>query len=107
MADDYDKELIEKYAFSSPELTDFVTKVYENDIKRNWEKIFNEGRQQGYIDEKISNRALFVYLDIISKGMEHHKEIYNDPKKNLKLIKELTSPRDILSFRAKSLWLGP
>jgi len=91
MANDYDEELIEKYAFSSPELTDFINKVYQNDVKRNWEKIFNEGKEQGYIDKNTSTESLFLFLDIIRKGMEAHMEIFKEPKKNLKLIKEINN----------------
>ncbi len=91
IANDYDKELIEKYAFSSPELADFINEAYQDDVKSNWEKIFKEGREQGYIDKNKSAEALFLYLDIISKGMDVHMDIFKEPKKNLELIKELNN----------------
>jgi AcrR family transcriptional regulator len=91
MVNDYDEELIEKYVFSSPELEGFINKVYQDDVKKNWEKIFREGKEQGYIDEKLSNEALFLYLDIIRKGTDAHMDIFKETKKNMKIIKELNN----------------
>ena len=91
MVDDYDEDLIEKYAFSSPELEAFINQIYQKDIKKNWEKLFREGKEQGYIDENMSTETLFLYLDIIRKGIGAHMDIYKEPKKNLKLIKEINS----------------
>jgi len=87
--DEYDEELIEKYAFSSQELSDLVDRKYEDEIKRIWKKIFKEGKEQGYIDRNLSNETLFIYLDIIRKGFKAHMELFKDVKGNLKLIKEL------------------
>lgn len=91
MVNDYDEELIEKYVFSSPELEGFINKVYQDDVKKNWGKIFREGKEQGYIDEKLSNEALFLYLDIIRKGTDAHMDIFKETKKNMKIIKELNN----------------
>ena len=91
MVDEYDEELIEKYIFSSPELEESINQIYENDVKKNWEKIFKEGKEQGYIDENISNEALFLYLDIISKGTDAYRNMFKNTKKNMKLIKELNN----------------
>jgi AcrR family transcriptional regulator len=91
MVNDYDEELIEKYTFGSPELAEFINNVYENDVKKIWGKIFKEGKGQGYIDKDSSNKAMFLYLDMIRKGADDYVNLYRNPKKNMKMIKELNN----------------
>jgi hypothetical protein len=91
MANDYDQELIEKYAFGSPELKDFINKVYESDVQKIWVEILKEGKEQGYIDKDLSNEAIILYLNMVRKGADAYVDLYRNPKKNMRMIKELNN----------------
>ena len=91
MANDYDEELIEKYAFGSPELAEFINKVYEGDIKKMWVEMLKEGKEQGYIDKDMSIEAIFLYLNMVRKGADAYIDLYKNPKKNIRMLKELNN----------------
>ncbi len=91
MANDYDQELIEKYAFGSPELAEFINKVYEGDIKKIQVEMLKEGKEQGYIDKNLSNEAIFLYLDMVRKGTDAYVYLYKNPKKNIRMLRELNN----------------
>jgi AcrR family transcriptional regulator len=91
MANDYDEELIEKYTFGSPELAVFINKVYEDDIKTIWVEILREGKEQGYIDKNMSIEAIFLYWNMLRKSADVYVDLYKNPKKNTRMIKELNN----------------
>lgn len=91
MANDYDEELIEKYTFGSPELAAFINKVYEGDIKKIQVQMLKEGKEQGYIDKDLSNEAIFLYLNMVRKGADAHVDLFKNPKKNIRMLKELNN----------------
>ena len=53
-------------------------------------KILEDGKKEGYIDESLKNESLIVYLEVLTAGFRAKKEILTGISDKIDLIKQLT-----------------
>ncbi len=64
--------------------------IFKTEIMPLWEKILEDGKKEGYIDESLNSEALIIYLDVLTAGFRSKKEILTGYKDKIDLIKQLT-----------------
>jgi len=90
MASQLDSELINKMVSQDITIAPFIDKIYENEIKILWHELIIAGKKEGYIDDALDDKILLIYLDVVKEGLGARKNVFQDIKDNLNLIKQLT-----------------
>lgn len=74
----------------NPELRDFINDNYMAEISRTVYAFFDEGRKQGYVSPDLSTETIFLYSEIIRKGINTESSLSTDPEYGARLLRELT-----------------
>jgi AcrR family transcriptional regulator len=82
-------EIMDKIVAGDESIARLMDEVYNNEIKPLWLEIVAEGKRHGYIDSKLDNEALLVYLDILRAGGAK-KDFLKDWSGNMNLIQQLS-----------------
>jgi AcrR family transcriptional regulator len=89
LANNANGEIMDKIVTDDESITPFMDEVYNNEIRPLWLEIVAEGKSLGYIDAKLDNEALLVYLDILRAGAAK-KDFLKDWSGNINLIHQLS-----------------
>ncbi|WP_202077896.1 TetR family transcriptional regulator [Caldalkalibacillus salinus] len=60
------------YEFSSG---DYIQKIYAQKVLPHFTDLFNEGKEQGYVDRDLSNEAILFYINMLKDAMLQ-KDVY-------------------------------
>jgi TetR/AcrR family transcriptional regulator, cholesterol catabolism regulator len=90
IAEKVNEEIISKFISQDKKIAPYINEIYEKEIKPLWLYIMNDGKEQGYIDPAIDEKALITYLDIIQAGLKAKQDLFIDFSNNLGLIEQLT-----------------
>jgi AcrR family transcriptional regulator len=82
-------ELTQTVMQNDPELQAFVEDLYVNHVTPSVKAFFEEGRQQGYIDPKLSADTIMFYFEIIRRGFYAIPNLSEQTERNPGLLKEL------------------
>jgi AcrR family transcriptional regulator len=83
-------EIIDKMISQDESVAPLFDEIFKTEIMPLWEKILEDGKKEGYIDESLNSEALIIYLDVLTAGFRAKKEILTGYKDKIDLIKQLT-----------------
>jgi AcrR family transcriptional regulator len=90
MAGDMNSEIIQKLVSHNATIAPFIERLYEEQIKPLWKEMVAEGKKEGYIDPRLDDEALLVYLDVLQAGFKARPDLLRNFKNNISTIKQLT-----------------
>lgn len=82
-------EIMDKIVTEDESIAHLMDEIYDSEIRPLWLEIVAEGKRQGYIDAKLDDEALLVYLDILRAGAVK-KDFLKDWAGNMALIQQLS-----------------
>jgi AcrR family transcriptional regulator len=91
LASDYRGELMREVARSDPGLVDWVDNFFMEDARKVTLELMDEGKREGYVDPKLSNETLLLYLELIRKGAMASPELMAEIKPALEVYRQLNS----------------
>jgi len=71
------------------EMKHFVETLWQNDINQLTIDLFEEGKREGYVNTKLSQEALLLYLEILRNGVSGSSALLANMTPNIKLVREL------------------
>ena len=89
LASRYKGEMMKTAISNSPEIYQYIEKLWQEEINKLLEELIEEGRQQGYISKDISQEAILFYFDMIRAGAFASADILNRIKVDAKLADDL------------------
>jgi AcrR family transcriptional regulator len=90
IAEKVDGEIVDKIVTQDKKIAPYIDEIYHQQIKPLWKAIMAQGKKLGYFDPSIDDDALLVFLDIIQAGLKARPDVFQDYRKNMKLIEQLT-----------------
>jgi AcrR family transcriptional regulator len=91
IASDYRGQLMQELARSDPELVDWVDSVWMKDARKTTLELMDEGKREGYVDPKLSNETLLLYLELIRKGAMASPELLAQIEPDVEVYRKLNS----------------
>jgi AcrR family transcriptional regulator len=89
LASRYNGEMMKTAINNSPEIYEYIGKLWQEEISKLLEELIEEGRQQGYISKDISQEAILFYFDMIRAGAFASSDTLNRIKIDAKLAGDL------------------
>jgi AcrR family transcriptional regulator len=89
LASRYNGEMMKTAIYNSPEIYQYIEKLWQEEINKLLEELIEEGRHQGYINKDISQEAILFYFDMIRAGAFASADILNRIKVDAKLADDL------------------
>ena len=83
-------EILEKIISQDESIAPYIDEVYVNEIRPLWLRMLDDGKKEGYIDEKLDNEALLVYLDTMKAGISVNREQWKNYQDKIVLMQQLT-----------------
>ena len=83
-------EIIDKMISQDESIAPIFDDIYRKEVLPLWEKILEDGKREGYIDESLDNETVILYMDVLIAGFRAKKEILNGISDKIDLIKQLT-----------------
>lgn len=90
LAGEVSNEIIQKMISQDKTIAPFIDRLYEEQIKPLWKEMLAEGKKEGYIDPKLDDEALLLYLDVIQAGFKARPELLKGLKEKASSIEQLT-----------------
>jgi AcrR family transcriptional regulator len=89
MLSSLNSEILEKIISQDESLAPYIDEVYVNEIRPLWLRMLDDGKKEGYIDEKINNEALLIYLDTMKAGMSVNREYWKNYQDKIVLMQQM------------------
>jgi AcrR family transcriptional regulator len=83
-------EILEKIISQDESIAPYIDEVYVNEIRPLWLRMLDDGKKEGYIDEKLDNEALLVYLDTMKAGISVNRAQWKNYQDKIVLMQQLT-----------------
>lgn len=90
LASELNNEILTKIVTQDATVAPLIDALYETEIRPLWFAILADGKKQGYIDKKLDENALFIYLDIVKAGLSARKDLAQSLTDNPTLIEQIT-----------------
>jgi hypothetical protein len=82
-------EIMGKIVTGDESIAHLMDEIYNEEIRPLWLEIVAEGKRQGFIDAKLDDEALLIYLDILRAGAVK-KDFVKDWSGNMNIIQQLS-----------------
>ena len=86
----YNVEFIQTMISDDPEAQQFMDSMFQQEINHQLVDFFEEGKRQGYVNPKLSQRTILLYTDIFRKGLRAQTGLFVTPEYNVELVRELS-----------------
>jgi AcrR family transcriptional regulator len=91
MGGQYRGEMIQRALSDDPEMLEFVSNLYDGEIKQTMLNFFEEGKRQGCLNPDLSQEAIMLYSEIFRDGLMARPNLRAESKRSLGLMRELTT----------------
>jgi len=82
-------DLVKAIYRDDPELTAYIDSYMKEVVMPVTLELVHQGKQQGYINEKLSDESIIAYLQIVRSGMYANQEVIELLDKKPKIIRDL------------------
>ena len=82
-------ELLQAWRLNDPDMQAFVEDIFANRVTPLIKKFFEEGRKQGYIDQRFSLETIIAYFEMMRRGFFAMPELSKKAERDPTLIKGL------------------
>lgn len=89
IAVDYHGELMQAAARNDPELRDWIEAFWREDVNKVTLELLEEGKREGYINPELPEELLFLYLEIIRRGVFASPDLIADLEPDLEVYRQL------------------
>ncbi len=89
VAGQFHGELIQTLFQEEPGMQQYVESLWQGDVVKMTLDLFEQGRQEGYVNTEISQNVLIMYLKIISDGFAANPELTAEIAQNPEGVREL------------------
>jgi len=89
IASDYHGELMQAAARNDPELREWIEAFWREDVTKGTLELLEAGKREGFINPAFSNELLFLYLEILRRGVFASPDLMTDIKPELEVYRQL------------------
>jgi AcrR family transcriptional regulator len=89
IASDYHGELMQAAARNDPELRDWIEAFWREDVTKATLELLEEGKREGFINPGLSDELLFLYLELIRRGVFANPELLAGIEPDLEIYRQL------------------
>ncbi|UCE97354.1 MAG: TetR/AcrR family transcriptional regulator [Dehalococcoidia bacterium] len=91
----FEGELVQEVLRDDPQLQAHIDDLYNNKLKPNIIRFFNEGAEQGYINRKYSADSIMFYFEVMRRGFASIPDITERMTKDPDLTNEIV---DLMTY---------
>jgi len=91
IASQYQGELLQSAARGDPAIQHFIDSLWQKEITQLTLDFIEEGQRLGYINQKLSRKAILAYFDILRKGMFASSGLSANTARNVRFVRDLIS----------------
>lgn len=89
IASEYRGEFIRKAIAGDPELRQYLDSLWQKEINQMTLDFLEQGKEQGFVNPKTSQKALTLYLEIMRRGVFASPDLIVDLTPDIVLFREL------------------
>jgi hypothetical protein len=76
-------------ARNDPELREWIEAFWREDVTKGTLELLEAGKREGFINPAFSNELLFLYLEILRRGVFASPDLMTDIKPELEVYRQL------------------